>query len=87
MKRVVDALMMCLFVTAGVVAACEDDYCPPLQNVERGEFKLYDCTFSALTEGTMEIRENDVEIVYKDKNNVEWRVLYDIVSERKVTDL
>ncbi len=87
MKKFINILMMFVFAAIGLIAACMNDECPAPKNVERGEFKLYDCTLSALTEGTMEIRENDVEIVYMGKNNVEWRVLYNIVSERKVTDL
>jgi len=73
----------CLLMTIG----CWED-CSPAERLPRGTFAILpepdDYEIYGYWEnanGTMEIREDEVEIVYQDEAGETWTVLYDIVEE------
>jgi hypothetical protein len=72
-------LLSLLFLTV----CCGD--CPDYPGIKRGLFQIMPesekGTPSIVDNGTIEIREKDVEIKYVDDQGQHWTVLYDIVSE------
>ena len=69
----------CFFMV--FLATCAPD-CPSAGDLVRGLFDIsegYDA--NTLENGTIEIREDEVEIRYLDDEGRSWTVLYDIVGE------
>ena len=80
MKRIIFFLVVVLSgFLFGALFSCED--CPPLEDVERGTFEIYEASDGAPDSGTIEIRDTEVEILYQDENGVDWSVLYKITQE------
>jgi hypothetical protein len=57
--------------------------CPEWDATERGVFQIQQCEYdtSLVTNGTIEIRETEVEIQFVDDEGQSWIVLYDITGE------
>jgi len=72
-------MVIALSTVATLVICCMGD-CPERNPVNRGMFRMKTFPFD-LDNGTVEIRENDVEIKYMDNEGRDWTVRYNILDE------
>ncbi len=84
MKKIVNSMIACFSIVLGVVAACMGDIgeCPTPADMDRGLYDILESEPEYLTNGTIEIRDKDVEIVYSDAESYVWHVVYKIVDEK-----
>ncbi len=76
-------LMITSVILGSMIACLEYDNCSPVQDIARGTFKIVSSDGDFPKSGTVEIRTEEVEIVYPDGNGVRWHVLYRIASEEE----
>jgi hypothetical protein len=81
MRNIFKILIFCISAILGTIAACTE-HCPETERFSRGIYYIVGGDgILPMTEGSIEVRDGDVEIVYSDKENHEWHVAYKIIRE------